>query len=116
MDVYFENVGGRTSSIVDRHLNEGSRVPICGSAALYNKGKDVDSNALSRFYSSLPTAPENRFFLVTEWMNDAASAVRWLTDAAEAGQIKFRETITDGLENTPQAFVDLLEGIISANH
>ncbi|CAM3861165.1 NADP-dependent oxidoreductase [Vibrio aquimaris] len=110
VDVYFENVGGRTSSIVARHLNEGSRVPICGSAALYNKGKDVDSNTLSRFYSSLPTAPENRFFLVTEWMNDAASAVRWLTDAAEAGQIKFRETITDGLENTPQAFVDLLEG------
>ena len=39
------------------------RVPV-GSAALYNKGKDVDSNALS-FYSSLPTAPENRFLVTS---------------------------------------------------
>lgn len=110
VDIYFENVGGRTSSIVARHLNEGARVPICGSAALYNKGKDVDASALSRFYSSLPNAPENRFFLVTEWLNDYASSVRWLTEAAEAGKLKFRETITEGLENAPQAFVDLLEG------
>ncbi|KFI12864.1 NADP-dependent oxidoreductase [Vibrio coralliilyticus] len=110
VDIYFENVGGRISSLVARHLNEGARVPICGSAALYNKGKDVDASTLSRFYSSLPSAPENRFFLVTEWVNDYASSISWLTAAAESGQLKFRETVTEGLENAPQAFVDLLEG------
>ncbi|SBS34222.1 NADPH-dependent curcumin reductase [Marinomonas spartinae] len=110
VDIYFENVGGRVSSIVARYLNEGSRVPICGSASLYDKDKDVDSATLSRFFSSLPSSPENRFFLVTEWMNESPEAVLWLVDAVEKGVIQFRETITEGIENAPTAFINMLQG------
>ena len=109
VDVYFENVGGRVSAIVARYLNQGARVPICGSAALYDEGQDVDGNTLSQFYSSLPNAPESRFFLVTEWFNEYTDSIEWLIKAVESGQLHYRETITQGLEQAPQAFIDLLE-------
>ncbi|MCL9779884.1 NADP-dependent oxidoreductase [Vibrio sp. S4M6] len=110
VDVYFENVGGRVSSIVARHLNDGARVPICGGAALYNKGKNVDAFKLPRFYAALPNTPEHRFFLVTEWVNEYPSSISWLLEAVESGQLKYKESITEGLENAPQAFIDMLCG------
>ncbi|MFI8415594.1 NADP-dependent oxidoreductase [Serratia sp. NPDC078593] len=110
IDIYFENVGGRISMFVAKLLNEGARVPICGNAAYYNQGTHVDASSPADFFSSLPDAPLNRFFLVTEWFKDYAESDAFLLDALERGSLKYRETITDGLENTPQAFIDLLDG------
>ncbi|WP_108649573.1 NADP-dependent oxidoreductase [Dongshaea marina] len=110
IDIYFENVGGRVSLFVAKFLNEGARVPICGNVSNYNKGYDVDVSAPSKFFSSLPNAPLCRFFLVTEWYKDYAEAEGWLFNAVQQGDLKYRETITYGLENAPQAFIDLLKG------
>ncbi|MCG8155396.1 NADP-dependent oxidoreductase [Brenneria goodwinii] len=110
IDIYFENVGGRVSLFVAKLLNEGARVPICGNAANYNKGTDVDTSGPANFFSSLPDAPLNRFFLVTEWFKDYAESDAFLLDLVEKGVLKYRETITDGLENAPQSFIDLLDG------
>ncbi|WAY99003.1 NADP-dependent oxidoreductase, partial [Serratia marcescens] len=60
--------------------------------------------------SALPDAPLNRFFLVTEWFKDYAESDAFLLNAAENGVLKYRETIVDGLENAPQAFIDSLNG------
>ncbi|MEQ9890413.1 NADP-dependent oxidoreductase [Pectobacterium aroidearum] len=109
IDIYFENVGGRVSLFVARLLNEGARVPVCGSAALYNQGHDVDASSPVAFFSSLPEAPLSRFFLVTEWFKDYAEADIWLLDAVEKGRLKYRENIIEGIENAPQAFIDLLD-------
>ncbi|EOG8142273.1 NADP-dependent oxidoreductase [Serratia marcescens] len=110
IDIYFENVGGRVSLFVAKLLNEGARVPICGNAANYNKGTDVDASGPADFFSALPDAPLNRFFLVTEWFKDYAESDAFLLNAAENGVLKYRETIVDGLENAPQAFIDSLNG------
>ncbi|MFV8987939.1 NADP-dependent oxidoreductase [Serratia fonticola] len=110
IDIYFENVGGRISLFVAKLLNEGARVPICGNAANYNLGTEVDAASPAAFFSSLPDAPVNRFFLVTEWFKDYLESDTFLLNAAEKGQLKYRETIAKGLENAPQAFIDLLNG------
>ncbi|RLM20975.1 NADP-dependent oxidoreductase [Brenneria alni] len=110
IDIYFENVGGRVSLFVAKLLNEGARVPICGNAAHYNQGTEVDVSGPADFFASLPGAPLSRFFLVTEWFKDYAEADSWLLRAVEKGALKYRETITDGLENAPQAFIDILNG------
>ncbi|WJV55288.1 NADP-dependent oxidoreductase [Prodigiosinella aquatilis] len=108
VDIYFENVGGRISMLVAQLLNEGARVPICGNAAQYDKGTDVNVSSPTAFFSSLPDAPTNRFFLVTEWFKDYPESDMWLLKALSEGKLKYRETLIDGLENAPQAFVDLL--------
>ncbi|WP_323635572.1 NADP-dependent oxidoreductase [Pectobacterium polaris] len=109
IDIYFENVGGRVSLFVAKLLNEGARVPVCGSAAQYNQDPDVDASSTVAFFSSLPDAPLSRFFLVTEWFKDYAEANIWLLDAVEKERLKYRENIIEGIENAPQAFIDLLD-------
>ncbi|CAM3924332.1 NADPH-dependent curcumin reductase [Vibrio aerogenes CECT 7868] len=110
IDIYFENVGGRVSAFVARFLNEGARVPVCGVAANYDKRDCIDVSSQSSFFASLPEPPESRFFFVTDWFKDYPQATMVLLDAAQKGAIKFRETIAEGLESTPQAFIDMLHG------
>ena len=110
IDIYFENVGGRVSLQVAKYLNEGARIPICGSIANYNNGTIVDASAPAEFFSSLPDAPYNRFFLVTEWMRSYPESDSFLLDAVEKNIIKYRETILDGLESAPQSLMDQLIG------
>ena len=108
IDIYFENVGGPVSVVVARYLNEGARVPICGSVANYDSDPSAAVSGPADFFSSLPEAPVNRFFLVTEWFKDYQESDTWLINALEKGIIKHKETITQGLEAAPRIFVDLM--------
>ncbi len=108
VDIYFENVGGRISVLVAQLLNDGARVPVCGNAANYDRASGIAASSPADFFSSLPTPPVNRFFLVTEWFKDYPESDAWLLNALDEGKIRYRETIIDGLENAPQAFIDLL--------
>ena len=54
--------------------------------------------------------PEHRFFVVTEWFDDWENATKELSAWIKEGKIKYRETVTEGLENAPQALRDVLTG------
>ncbi|WP_312979546.1 NADP-dependent oxidoreductase [Atlantibacter sp.] len=108
IDIYFENVGGRISVLVAQLLNEGARVPVCGNAASYDQASGIAASSPADFFSSLPNPPANRFFLVTEWFKDYPESDAWLINALREGKLKYRETIVEGLEKAPQAFIDLL--------
>ncbi|CAG9001591.1 MAG: NADPH-dependent curcumin reductase [Candidatus Celerinatantimonas neptuna] len=110
VDVYFENVGGKISMLVAQLLNDGARVPVCGTVSQYDKGKSVDSQKVEKFFASLPNSPVAQFFIVTQWVNEMAKVNASLIEAIEEGHIKIKETIHQGLENTPQAFIDMLNG------
>lgn len=75
----------------------------------YNQDPDVDASSTVAFFSSLPDAPLSRFFLVKEWFKDYAEANIWLLNAVEKERLKYRENIIEGIENAPQAFIDLLD-------
>jgi NADPH-dependent curcumin reductase CurA len=108
IDVYFDNVGGEHLEAALSVLNVGGRVAMCGAIAQYN--------------STQPTpAPHNlalaigkqltlRGFLVGGQRQHSAEFAEkmagWLAD----GTVRYDETIVDGLENAPQAFMDLLDG------
>ncbi|MDC9606051.1 NADP-dependent oxidoreductase [Xenorhabdus griffiniae] len=108
IDIYFENVGGRISVLVAQLLNDGARVPVCGNAANYDQSSSIAASSPADFFSSLPNPPVNRFFLVTEWFKDYPESDEWLLNALHEGKLKYRETLIDGLEKAPQAFIDLL--------
>lgn len=109
VDLYFENVGGEVADAVTEHLADHSRVAVCGKIALYNV-EDGDDRLLGprRLHQRTRTRVEG--FIVSDHADRFdhinARLQRWV----EADEIRYRETITDGIENAADAFLGLFEG------
>ena len=110
IDIYFENVGGDVTRAVAPLLNDGSRVPICGFISKYNEKDMMNVETPFHVLGILDPKPEHRFFVVTEWMDEWESATKEILDLVSEEKILFRETITNGFENAPQALRDVLTG------
>ena len=110
IDIYFENVGGEVTRAVASLLNEGSRVPICGFISKYNEKDMMNVETPFHVLGKLEQKPEHRFFVVTEWMDEWESATKEILNLVSEEKILFRETITSGFENAPQALRDVLTG------
>ena len=110
IDIYFENVGGEVTRAVAPLLNEGSRVPICGFISKYNEKDMMNVETPFHVLGNLEQKPEHRFFVVTEWMDEWESATKEILNLVSEEKILFRETITSGFENAPQALRDVLTG------
>ena len=59
---------------------------------------------------SLTVNPDHRFFVVHEWLNKFEMATSKLEKLVLNGELKYKETITDGFQNAPQALRDVLTG------
>jgi hypothetical protein len=110
IDIYFENVGGEVTRAVAPLLNPGSRVPICGFISQYNAKDMFEAETPFHVLGALKPKPEHRFFVVTEWLNEWEEATKEITNLIEADKIFYKETITKGFENAPQALRDVLTG------
>ena len=110
IDIYFENVGGEVTRAVAPLLNPGSRVPICGFISQYNAKDMFEAETPFHVLGALKPKPEHRFFVVTEWLNEWEEATKEITNLIEADKIFYKETITKGIENAPQALRDVLTG------
>ncbi len=108
IDAYFDNVGGPITDAVFTRLNVDARVAVCGQIALYN-AEEVPTGP-----RKLPTLIETRAtvrgFLVGDFASRFEQATRQLAEWVQSGEIAYRETITEGLENAPDAFLGLFEG------
>ena len=110
IDVYFENVGGEITKDVSELLNKGARVPICGFISKYNSPDIASEETPFHVLGALKPKPQHRFFVVTEWLNKFEKTTAILHEYINSGEIKYRETITSGFENAPQALRDVLSG------
>jgi NADPH-dependent curcumin reductase len=113
IDVYFENVGGSVWQTVLPLLNTYARVPVCGLIAQYSAaGPPVGPNLLPATMRAVLTRSLTlRGFINTEFVAEHYPAFLKTVSAGIAdGRIRYREDITDGLENAPAAFMGLLEG------
>jgi NADPH-dependent curcumin reductase CurA len=113
IDVYFENVGGKVFDAVLPLLNTGARVPVCGLIAQYNatalpEGPDR-SPLLMRTLLTKRIRMQG-FIIFDDYGHRYPEFAKDMSQWLATGKIKFREDITDGLENAPQAFIGLLEG------
>lgn len=113
IDVYFENVGGKVFDAVLRRMNLYGRIPVCGLVANYNltslpEGPDRSGALMGAVLTNSLTI---RGFIQTEFAADQTP--RFLEEAGgwvEDGSLKYREDITDGFDNTLDAFRGLLAG------
>ncbi len=110
IDIYFENVGGAVTRAVAKLLNSGSRVPVCGYVSAYNSEDIAKVETPFHVFGAMPEPPEHRFFLVTEWQEQHGEATALLANKIKAGDIQYRESVADGIENAIDAFRGMLKG------
>ena len=110
IDIYFENVGGEITKDVSKFLNKGARVPICGFISKYNSPDIASEETPFHVLGALKPKPQHRFFVVTEWLNQFEKTTAILLEHIKSGDLKYKETITKGFENAPQALRDVLSG------
>jgi NADPH-dependent curcumin reductase CurA len=106
VNMLFENVGGTLMDAVFGRMNTFGRVAVCGLIAGYN-GEDI---ALRRVRSILVNRLKVQGFIVGDHPTDWPPALKELGERVVNGSLKYRETIANGLENAPQAFIGLLAG------
>jgi NADPH-dependent curcumin reductase len=106
VDVYFDNVGGAVSDAVLAHLNFWSRVALCGSISQYNTAAP-GPRWMGTFVGKRVTA---RGFIVWDFNQRYAPALRQMGEWVRAGKIKYKEDIVEGIENAPRAFIGMLRG------
>ena len=106
IDGYFENVGGMTLDAVLLRANAFSRIAMCGMIAGYN-GEPIPLAAPQLI---LINRMKVQGFIVSEHMQHWPRALKELGAAVAAGQLKYRESIAQGIEAAPEAFFGLLKG------
>ncbi len=108
IDCYFDNVGGVISDAVFTLLNPFGRVSVCGQISQYNLQKPEPGPRLLSQILVKQLRVEG--FIVTRfqasWPQGAVQMARWIQE----GKIRYREDIVEGFENTPRAFIEMLEG------
>jgi NADPH-dependent curcumin reductase len=112
IDVYFENVGGHVLKAVLPSLNDFARIPVCGQIAHYSVADSVGGP------DQLPTLMRAilvkrltvRGFIVVDYASQFAEFSNDMRTWLSEGRIKYREDVTDGLENAPDELFRLLKG------
>jgi NADPH-dependent curcumin reductase CurA len=107
VDVYFDNVGGAISQAVHRRLNVGARIVICGQISQYNQARPEPT-----FQPGLLIVYRARMegFLISDYAHRFDEAATRLARWVANGDVRWKEQVTDGLENAPRAFIGMLNG------
>ena len=111
IDVYFENVGGPVFEAVFPLFNAFARMPVCGLIAHYN---DTQSVALKWAGALMRNVLTNRLtirgFIVSDFASRHGDFLKDMSAWVRDGKVKYKEHVTEGLENAPDAFMGLLKG------
>ena len=107
IDGLFENVGGKCFSACLRRLNDFSRIALCGTIASY---QGDEPTSLPDLRLVLVRRIKLQGFIVTDHLDLWPQALKELAGLYLVGKLRWRETIAEGLETAPKAFLDMLEG------
>ncbi len=112
IDIYFENVGGPVFDAVLPLLNNFARIPVCGLIAHYNAAElPAGPNRVPLvMHSILVKRLTFRGFIVWDFASQYPDFLRDMSGWLREGRVKYREDITDGLENAPRELIGLLKG------
>ena len=108
VDIYFDNVGGEISDAVLANINKYARLPVCGAISLYNKTEQPTGPRLQPLL--LTKSATMRGFIIGDFSEKFPAATEQLTKWLSEDKLTFSETIVEGFDNIPQAFLDLFEG------
>jgi NADPH-dependent curcumin reductase len=107
VDVYFENVGGPVLEAISSRFNAFARMPLCGLISEYNQTQPA---GFRNFRTILTNRMKVQGFIVSDRMELWPPALKDLSEWVASGKLKYRESIVQGLEKAPKAFIGLLKG------
>jgi NADPH-dependent curcumin reductase CurA len=112
IDIYIENVGGAVFEAVLPLLNNFARVPVCGIIAHYNATEPpAGPNRVPELLRAILVKRLTfRGFIVWDFSSQYPDFLRDMSGWLREGRVKYREDITDGLENAPRELIGLLKG------
>lgn len=108
VDVYFDNVGGEISDAVLFHINKYARMVICGAISVYNETEAPKSLSPQPFLIKKSALMQG--FTVRNYGDRFPEAIQKLSGWLKEEKLTYEETVVEGFENIPQAFLDLFEG------
>ncbi len=106
IDVYFDNVGGEHLEAALRRMNSLGRVAVCGMISTYNDQQIGVRNLSAIIYGRINI----RGFVAPDFMHLYPQFTEEMTAWLKAGQVKYEETVFDGIENASTALIALLNG------
>ncbi|MGO4918746.1 NADP-dependent oxidoreductase [Maribacter spongiicola] len=108
VDIYFDNVGGPISDAVLFNINQFARIIICGAISVYNKTELPMAVAVQPFLVKNSALMQG--FIVSNYADKFPVAMKQLATWLGESKLKYKETVVEGFENTPQAFLDMMDG------
>ena len=109
VDCYFDNVGGEMTAAVMSKMNVRGRIAVCGAISHYN-----DKGGYTKVTDILPLAIQKELkiegFLVGRWKARWVEGIKAMAAWVGSGQIQAKETVVDGFDRMPEAFMGLFTG------
>ncbi len=108
VDVYFDNVGGDHLEAAIGSLNLRGRIAVCGMISVYNNTEPAPGpKNLGRL---IATRGRIEGFLVGDHYDLQPQFVQEVGPWVASGELKYRETVVEGIENNLEAFLGVLRG------
>jgi NADPH-dependent curcumin reductase CurA len=108
IDIYFDNVGGKHLEAALSNMKTFGKIVLCGMISQYNANSPIPGP------SNLFLAITNRLKLQGFIVRDHYDSINEFHDAMAKwvgeGKIKWKETVIEGIENAPKAFLGLFKG------
>jgi len=108
IDIYFDNVGGKHLEAALENMKTYGRIVLCGMISQYNSSSPQPAP------SNLMLAITNRLklqgFIVRDHYNMLNEFHEVMAKWVSEGKIKWKETVSEGIENAPKAFLGLFKG------
>ncbi|MFP6597030.1 MAG: NADP-dependent oxidoreductase [Candidatus Hydrogenedentota bacterium] len=108
IDCYFDNVGGAMTDAVLMNLAGFARISICGAISQYNLTEPEMAPRLMT--NLLITQSRAEGFIVSRFAERFPEGQKQMAQWISEGKLTYREDIMEGLENTPKAFIRMLNG------
>ena len=108
IDVYFDNVGGPVTDAIATLFNLRARMIVCGLISHYNMPDGYVGPSILR--SVLTNRVTIQGMIVFDWHDRWPAGIAQLGKFVKAGKLKYKEDVTEGLENAPATFIGMLEG------
>jgi hypothetical protein len=107
IDVYFDNVGGDHLDAAMALARNNARFAICGMIEGYNATAPMSLRFIQRIIAARISL---KGFIVLDYLPRMAEFYAEMGPWVASGAVKSRETVTEGLENMPDAFLGLFKG------
>ncbi|MFJ5773175.1 NADP-dependent oxidoreductase [Streptomyces sp. NPDC093094] len=108
VDVYFDNVGGDHLEAAIGSLNQGGRIAVCGMISVYNNTEPAPGpRNLARL---IQTRGRIEGLLVNDHQDLQPQFVQEVGPWVASGELKYRETVVEGIGNNLEAFLGVLRG------